>query len=58
MTPPDAQAGIHAATEKLRHATKGLVPVTVERVESIPQVGGKMRFIRSMVVVPDPADPS
>lgn len=55
---PDAQAGIHAATEKLRHATKGLVPVTVERVESIPQVGGKMRFIRSMVVVPDPADPS
>ena len=55
---PDAQAGIDAATAKLRHATKGLVPVSVEQVESIPQVGGKMRFIRSMVVVREPADPS
>ncbi len=42
-----AQAGIDAAATRLRAATKGLVPVTVERVESIPQIGGKMRFIRS-----------
>ncbi|MCK2029565.1 phenylacetate--CoA ligase family protein [Microbacterium galbinum] len=48
---PDAQAGIDAAAAKLRFATKGLVPVTVERVESIPQVGGKMRFIRSAAPV-------
>ncbi len=49
----DAQAGIDAAVEKLRFATRGIVPVTVERVDSIPQVGGKMRFIRSAV----PASP-
>lgn len=53
----DAQAGIDAAAAKLRHATKGLVPVSVERVESIPQVGGKMRFIRSEVAPPESADP-
>lgn len=46
-----AQAGIDAAAARLRAATKGLVPVTVERVESIPQVGGKMRFIRSSAPV-------
>lgn len=46
---PDAQTGIDAATEKLRFATKGIVPVAVETVDSIPQVGGKMRFIRSAV---------
>jgi len=52
---PDAQTGIDAAAAKLRFATKGIVPVTVERVDSIPQIGGKMRFIRSAVTSP-PAD--
>ncbi|MRG60093.1 hypothetical protein GE115_09445 [Agromyces sp. CFH 90414] len=44
--------GIRAGETLLRHATRGLVPVTVERVDEIPQVGGKMRFIRSAVPVP------
>lgn len=48
---PDAQAGIDGAAARLRTATKGLVPVTVERVDSIAQVGGKMRFIRSAAPV-------
>lgn len=55
---PAADAGIEAATEKLRVATKGLVPVSVERVDSIPQVGGKMRFIRSAAPASAPGDPS
>lgn len=48
----DAQRGIDAAAARLRFATKGLVPVIVELVDSIPQVGGKMRFIRSAVPAP------
>lgn len=43
----DAQRGIEGALERLRFATKGLVPVTLEKVDTIAQVGGKMRFIRS-----------
>ncbi|GEK78821.1 phenylacetate--CoA ligase family protein [Agrococcus baldri] len=42
-----ATVGIAAAERRLREALRGLVPVTVERVDEIPQVGGKMRFIRS-----------
>ncbi|CNL04978.1 Uncharacterised protein [Mycobacterium tuberculosis] len=55
---PDAQAGIDGAEAKLRHATRGLVPVRVERVDHIPQVGGKMRFIRSMVGTEPSGGPS
>ncbi|MBC9227708.1 phenylacetate--CoA ligase family protein [Aeromicrobium sp. zg-636] len=51
---PDADRGIAHAESILRRATKDLVPVTVERVDHIDQVGGKMRFIRSAVNV----DPS
>ena len=54
---PDAQRGIDAAMEKLRHATKGLVSVRLELVDTIPQIGGKMRFIRSMVDSSKPEDP-
>lgn len=43
----EAQQGIDGALARLRFATKGLVPVTLEKVDSIAQVGGKMRFIRS-----------
>ena len=56
-----SDAGIRRAEELLRVATRGLVPVTVERVASIPQVGGKMRFIRSEVPASAPghgAEPS
>jgi phenylacetate-CoA ligase len=45
--PATSADGIAGATRKLREATRDLVPVTVEIVDSIPQVGGKMRFIRS-----------
>ena len=55
---PEAQTGIDAAAAKLRFATKGLVPVTVERVDSIQQIGGKMRFIRSAVAAPPTDDTS
>lgn len=48
---PDAEQGILHAESVLRRATKGLVPVVVERVDHIEQVGGKMRFIRSAVDV-------
>ena len=44
---PGAADGVAAAERRLRAATRGLVPVTVEIVDSIAQVGGKMRFIRS-----------
>lgn len=44
---PDAMTGIRAAEAKLASATRGLVPVSLELVDDIPQVGGKMRFIRS-----------
>lgn len=54
---PDGQRGIDAAMEKLRHATKGLVSVRLELVDTIPQIGGKMRFIRSMVDSSKPEDP-
>ncbi|MCT1394364.1 MULTISPECIES: phenylacetate--CoA ligase family protein [Microbacterium] len=54
----DVQAGIDGAEAKLRHATRGLVPVRVERVDHIPQVGGKMRFIRSSVGTDLSGDPS
>lgn len=43
----DARAGIAQAEQNLRAMLRGLVPVTLEEVDSIPQVGGKMRFIRS-----------
>lgn len=43
----DTADGIAHAEQKLREATQGTVPVRVEIVDSIPQVGGKMRFIRS-----------
>lgn len=46
---PGADEGIAGAEHRLRQALRGLVPVTVERVGEIPQVGGKMRFIRSAV---------
>ena len=53
----DADAGIRHAEAKLRSAVRGLVPVTLELVEEIPQVGGKMRFIRSDApLIPPPAD--
>ncbi|MCH1882703.1 hypothetical protein [Agrococcus sp. ARC_14] len=42
-----AEAGIAGAERRLRQALRGLVPIAVERVAEIPQVGGKMRFIRS-----------
>lgn len=45
----DAEEGIAIAERRLRAALRGLVPVRVERVDEIPQVGGKMRFIRSAV---------
>lgn len=48
---PDAQAGIQEGYRKLRQMLRDLVPVTLEEVEHIPQVGGKMRFIRSEVRV-------
>lgn len=48
---PDAEKGIHHAETLLRRATKNLVPLRVERVDHIEQVGGKMRFIRSAVDV-------
>jgi len=44
---PDAPAAIERATGKLREATRGEVDVRVEVVQTIPHVGGKMRFIRS-----------
>jgi len=47
-----ATAGIDGAERRLREALRGLVPVTVEHVHEIPQVGGKMRFIRSAMQVP------
>lgn len=50
----NSDAGIADATGKLREATRGMVPITVERVGTIPQVGGKMRFIRSAA----PSSPS
>ncbi|ARK04710.1 hypothetical protein B8281_08175 [Cellulosimicrobium sp. TH-20] len=43
----DERADIERALATLRRATRGLVPVTLELVDHIPQVGGKMRFIRS-----------
>jgi phenylacetate-CoA ligase len=51
---PDAPAGIREAETKLRMMLRGLVPVSLEEVDQIPQVGGKMRFIRSHVVVTQP----
>ncbi len=47
--PDAALAGIAGAERRLRAALRGLVPVSVEQVQEIPQVGGKMRFIRSAV---------
>lgn len=44
---PETSAAIEVALGKLREATRGLVPVSLELVQDIPQVGGKMRFIRS-----------
>lgn len=43
----DAPAAIERASAKLREATRGEVEVRVDVVETIPHVGGKMRFIRS-----------
>ncbi|VXB73808.1 phenylacetate--CoA ligase family protein [Plantibacter sp. T3] len=43
----DAPAALETAVSKLRAATLGEVPVTVSVVDTIPHVGGKMRFIRS-----------
>lgn len=43
----DERADIERALATLRRATRGLVPVTLQLVDHIPQVGGKMRFIRS-----------
>ncbi|WP_314854027.1 hypothetical protein [uncultured Microbacterium sp.] len=43
----DASAGVLAGQRRLTEAVRGLVPVTLELVDDIPQVGGKMRFIRS-----------
>ena len=45
----DARAGVAQAEQNLRTMLRGLVPVALEEVTSIPQVGGKMRFIRSSV---------
>ncbi|WP_159433627.1 phenylacetate--CoA ligase family protein [Agrococcus sp. Marseille-P2731] len=42
-----AAAGIAGAERRLATALRGLVPLAVEMVDEIPQVGGKMRFIRS-----------
>ena len=50
----DASAGVVGAEQNLRTMLRGLVPVTLEEVTSIPQVGGKMRFIRSSVPVGAP----
>lgn len=44
---PESPAAIDVAMSKLREATRGLVPVRLELVSDIAQVGGKMRFIRS-----------
>lgn len=44
---PDAPTAVERATAKLREATRGEVEVRVDLVETIPHVGGKMRFIRS-----------
>lgn len=46
---PDALEGIAIAAENLRDRLGGAIPVTVLHVDHIPQVGGKMRFIRSEV---------
>lgn len=43
----DAASAVDRATAKLREATRGEVELRVEIVETIPHVGGKMRFIRS-----------
>lgn len=43
----DAESGVRAAEARLRNALRGLVPLTIEYVDEIAQVGGKMRFIRS-----------
>lgn len=52
---PETEDGIRHAEGKLRTALRGQVPLTVERTDSIPQTGGKMRFIRS--AVPPPSSP-
>lgn len=45
----DAEAGIARAVGRLREALRDQVPVRLELVDEIEQVGGKMRFIRSAV---------
>lgn len=50
----DAAAGIAQAERNLRGLLRDLVPVSLEEVDSIPQVGGKMRFIRSNAPVAPP----
>lgn len=52
----DVQVGIYVVIEKFCYVMKGFVFVIVEWVESILQVGGKMWFICSMVVVLDFVD--
>jgi phenylacetate-CoA ligase len=49
---PGSPAAIEKALAKLKTAARGAVPVSLEMVEEIPQVGGKMRFIRSAAPVP------
>lgn len=44
---PETPAAIEVALSKLREATRELVPIRLELVSDIAQVGGKMRFIRS-----------
>jgi phenylacetate-CoA ligase len=46
----DVDAAVARARATLEGALRGLVPLTLEQVETLPQVGGKMRFIRSDVV--------
>lgn len=43
----DAEVGIARAVGRLREALRDQVPVRLELVDGIEQVGGKMRFIRS-----------
>lgn len=44
---PDSMDHIRRAHGKLKSAARGLVPVQLAIVDEIPQIGGKMRFIRS-----------
>lgn len=46
----DVDGSVAQARATLERALRGLVPLVLEQVETLPQVGGKMRFIRSDVV--------